>query len=71
MHYEYVVLSVGPKNGPAAFARFIYKIVGESMQNGGKPIHNFFDDIGGKTFEDHMRLVAEVLRPSEDLCHGN
>ena len=70
VHYEYVVLPFGPKNGPAAFARFIYKIVGEAMQKEGKPVLIFFDDIGigGKTFEEHMELVAEVLRRLEE--HG-
>ena len=70
VHYEYVVLPFGPKNGPAAFARFIYKIVGEPMQREGKPVLIFFDDIiiGGTTFHEHMTLVAEVLRRLEN--HG-
>lgn len=67
VHYEYCVLPFGPKNGPAAFARFVFLIVGD-MQAEGKPIIIFFDDIiiGGVTFEEHVKLVEEVLRRLEE-----
>ncbi len=59
------MLPFGTKNG-----RFIYKIVGEAKQKECKPVLILFDDIGigGKTFEEHMELVVEVLRRLEE--HG-
>jgi glutathione S-transferase len=62
VHYEYLVLPFGPKNGPAAFTRFVFEVLGE-MQRQKKPVAIFFDDIiiGGKTFKEHTALVREVL----------
>jgi hypothetical protein len=62
VHYEYLVLPFGPKNGPAAFARFVFEVLGE-MHEQGKPVAIFFDDIiiGGGTFQEHAALVREVL----------
>ena len=62
VHYEYLVLPFGPKNGPAAFARFVFEVLGE-MHEQGKPVAIFFDDIiiGGGTFQEHVALVREVL----------
>ncbi len=66
IHYEYCVLPLGPKNGPAAFARFVFRMLGDMQE--GKPIVIFFDNIiiGGRTYEEHLSLVAEVLRRLEE-----
>jgi hypothetical protein len=44
IHYEYCVLPFGSTNGPAAFALFVFQMLGD-MQAEGKPIAIFCDDI--------------------------
>jgi len=62
-HYEYKVLPFGLKNAPAAFARFVFEVLGD-LQREGRPVAVFFDDIfiGGKSWAEHLELVDEVLR---------
>ena len=61
-HYEFLVLSMGPQNAPAAFQKTMYRVL--------KPCRNFcqvyLDDIiiYSKTFDEHishLRLTFEIL----------
>ena len=62
-HYEYCCVAFGLKNAPAGFARVAARVLNELIEK-GEPITLFFDDIvvGGQTFNDHLRLLEEVLR---------
>ena len=61
-HWQYTVLPFGLKNGSAAFARFVFEIVGD-LQRNGRPVAEFFEDIfiGGNTWQEHVGLVTEVF----------
>ncbi len=61
------MLPFGLKNAPAAFARFVFEVLGD-LQKDGKPVAVFFDDIfiGGKTWKEHLELVDEVLKRLEE-----
>jgi hypothetical protein len=65
--YEYKVLPFGLKNAPAAFARYVFEILGD-LQKDGNPVAVFFDDIfmGGKTWKEHLELVDEVENRLEE-----
>ncbi len=66
-HYEYKVLPFCLKNASAAFARFVFEILGD-LKKEGKPVAFFLADIfiGGKTWKEHLELVEEVLRRLEE-----
>jgi transposase InsO family protein len=64
-HYEWLVLPFGLKNAPATFQRIIQQILGPLLYRGAI---NYLDDfiIYSETFDEHMRLLDDVLQRLSD-----
>ncbi|KAK3746994.1 hypothetical protein QZH41_011945 [Actinostola sp. cb2023] len=59
-HWEFVVMPFGVKNAPAVFSRLMADVMRGLTWNG---VAIYLDDIiiGGASFDEHLRLLKEVL----------
>ena len=58
--YEFTRMPFGPCNAPATFQRVMNEVFQDLI---GKGLYVYIDDIViySKTFEEHMRLLQEIL----------
>lgn len=64
--YEYRVLPFGLKNGPSVYQRIMTKVLAGFLWNG---TFCYIDDIviGGRTLEEHLQRLQEVLGRLKDV----